>query len=53
MPKPPGFADDGSARKTAQVVCRDVAPNEPPNEMRWLKEKPVPTVPKIPVVTKR
>ena len=29
-------------RKTAQVVAVNVAPNEPPNQMRWLREKPVP-----------
>jgi len=23
------------------VVCGDVAPNEPPNYMKWLREKPV------------
>jgi len=23
------------------VVCGDVAPDEPPNQMRWLREKPV------------
>ena len=27
--------------KTAQVVAVNVAPNEPPMEMRWLREKPV------------
>ncbi len=39
-------------RKTAQVVAVNVAPNEPPNKMRWLREKPV-QVTKILVVTKR
>ena len=29
-------------RKTAQVVAVDVAPDEPSNHMRWLKEKLVP-----------
>ncbi len=29
-------------RKTAQVVAVNVAPNEPPTKMRWLREKPVP-----------
>ena len=29
-------------RKTAPVVAVDVAPDEPPNKMRWLREKPVP-----------
>ncbi|RLE86874.1 MAG: hypothetical protein DRN04_18930, partial [Thermoprotei archaeon] len=28
-------------RKTAQVVAVNVAPDEPPIEMRWLREKPV------------
>ncbi len=28
-------------RKTAQVVAVNVAPNEPPNQMKWLREKPV------------
>ena len=28
-------------RKTAQVVAVNVAPDEPPTEMRWLREKPV------------
>jgi len=41
-----------TARKTAQVVAVNVAPNEPPNKMRWLREKPV-QVTKILVVTKR
>ncbi len=40
------------SRKAAQVVTVDVAPNEPPIEMRWLREKPV-QVSKILVVTKR
>jgi len=39
-------------RKAGPVVLVDVAPNEPPNEMRWLREKPV-QVSKISVVTKR
>jgi len=30
-----------TARKTAQVVAVNVAPNEPPTKMRWLREKPV------------
>jgi len=38
--------------KTAHVVAVDVAPDEPPNQMRWLREKPV-QVTKILVVTKR
>ena len=29
------------SRKTAQVVAVNVAPGEPPTEMRWLREKPV------------
>ncbi len=29
------------SRKTAQVVAVNVAPDEPPTEMRWLREKPV------------
>ena len=29
-------------RKTAPVVAVDVAPDEPPNQMRWMREKPVP-----------
>jgi len=32
------------SRKTAHVVAVDVAPDEPPNQMRWLREKPVPKV---------
>ncbi|RLE86455.1 MAG: hypothetical protein DRN04_19480 [Thermoprotei archaeon] len=40
------------SRKTAQVVAVNVAPNEPPNQMRWLREKPV-QVSKILIVTKR
>jgi len=39
-------------RKTAQVVAVDVAPNEPPMEMRWLREKPV-QVPIISQIPKR
>ena len=39
-------------RKTAQVVAVNVAPYEPPNQMRWLREKPV-QVTKILVITKR
>jgi len=34
--------DDGITRETAPVVAVDVAPDEPPNKMRWLREKPVP-----------
>lgn len=37
------------SRKTAQVVAIDVAPNEPPIEMKWLREKPV----QVTMVTKR
>ena len=40
------------SRKTAQVVAVNVAPNEPPIEMRWLREKPV-QVTKVLIVTKR
>ncbi len=40
------------SRKTAQVVAVNVAPNEPPNHMRWMREKPVQVI-KILVVTKR
>jgi len=32
------------SRKTAPVVAVNVAPDEPPIEMRWLREKPVPKV---------
>ena len=32
------------SRKTAQVVAVNVAPNEPPNHMRWMREKPVPNL---------
>ncbi len=39
-------------RKAAQVVAVNVAPDEPPNQMRWLREKPV-QVTKILVITKR
>ena len=28
-------------RKAGSVVPVDVAPDEPPNKMRWLREKPV------------
>ncbi len=40
------------SRKTAQVVAVNVAPNEPSNQMRWLREKPVQLVTKIPLVSK-
>jgi len=30
------------SRKAAHVVAVNVAPNEPPTEMRWLREKPMP-----------
>ena len=30
------------SRKAAHVVAVNVAPYEPPNQMRWLREKPVP-----------
>jgi len=36
---PSGLADDGITRKTAQVVAVNVAPDEPPIRMRWLREK--------------
>ncbi len=39
-------------RKAAPVVAVDVAPNEPPTEMRWLRGKPV-QVFKISIVSKR
>ncbi|RLE65155.1 MAG: hypothetical protein DRJ47_05995 [Thermoprotei archaeon] len=39
-------------RKTASVVAVNVAPDEPPIEMRWLREKPV-QVSKILIITKR
>jgi len=39
--KPSGSADDGTPRKTAPVVAVDVAPDEPPIKMRWLRGKPV------------
>ena len=37
-------------RKTAQVVAVNVAPDEPLNQMKWLREKPVrvPVIPKMP-----
>gem|GEM_PF-1290289 len=39
-----------TSRKAACVVAVDVAPDEPPREMRWLREKPVqtPIVSRIP-----
>jgi len=40
------------SRKTAQVVAVNVAPKEPSNQMRWLREKPVQLVIKIPLVSK-
>jgi len=30
------------------VMCRDVAPDEPPIEMRWLRKKPM----QVPIVSK-
>jgi len=39
-------------RKTAQVVAVNVAPDEPPIRMRWLREKPV-QISKILTITKR
>ena len=36
------------SRKTAPVVAVDVAPDEPPIKMRWMREKPV----QVPVVLK-
>jgi len=36
-----------ASRKAAQVVAVDVAPDEPPNYMRWLREKPVPKVAEV------
>jgi len=39
-------------RKAGSVVPVDVAPSEPPIEMRWLREKPV-QVSKVTLVTKR
>ncbi len=39
-------------RKADSVVPVDVAPDEPPNHMRWMREKPV-QVTKILVITKR
>jgi len=38
---PSGFADDGITRNPHLVVRGDVAPDEPPIKMRWLREKPV------------
>ena len=40
------------SRKTAQVVAVNVAPNEPLNHMRWLREKPV-QISKILIIPKR
>jgi len=56
-------SDDGSvairggslvlvSRKAASVVAVDLAPNEPPRAMRWLREKPVQDS-KVTIVTKR
>jgi len=39
-------------RKAGSVVPVDVAPDEPPNKMRWLREKPVQLVPIISKVSK-
>ena len=39
-------------RNPRPVVRGDAAPNEPPNEMKWLREKPV-QVSKVTLVTKR
>ena len=47
---PSGSADDGITRNPHPVVCGDVAPSEPPIEMRWLRGKLV-QVSKIPKIT--
>ena len=47
---PSGSADDGITRNPRPVVCGDVAPSEPPIEVRWLRGKPV-QVSKIPKIT--
>ena len=49
---PSGFTDDGITRNPHPVVCGDVVPDEPPNQMKWLREKPVQLVTKIPLVSK-
>ncbi len=37
-----------TTRKTGPVVPVDVAPDEPPNHMRWLREKPI----QVPIISK-
>lgn len=41
------------SRKAGLVVPVNVAPNEPLNKMKWLRGKPVQTIPKITIVSKR
>jgi len=36
---PSGLADDGITRNPHLVVAVNVAPDEPPIKMRWLREK--------------
>ena len=51
--KPSGIADDGALSvRRGSMVPADVAPNETPRAVRWLREKPLQTL-KIPIVTKR